>query len=92
MYYVYALKSTVKNYVYIGLTNNLKRRITEHNKGKEKTTRKFAPFVLIYFEVVNNRIEARKREKYMKTTNGREYLKELPSQMPSVPAQRKSEK
>ncbi len=76
-YIVYAISSVHRNYVYIGMTNNLNRRLSEHNKGYNKTTRPYAPFVLLYSEPVPNRIEARKREKYLKSGVGREFLKKL---------------
>ncbi|WP_367389978.1 GIY-YIG nuclease family protein [Lewinella sp. LCG006] len=37
MYFVYALKSHDRNYIYVGLTNNIDRRINEHNAGYNKT-------------------------------------------------------
>jgi putative endonuclease len=77
MYYVYALKSTHRNYIYVGMTSNLDRRISEHNRFKERTTRAYAPFVLIYYEVVENRVQARKREKYFKSGVGKEFIRSL---------------
>ncbi len=77
MHYVYALKSKVKNYIYVGLTNNYQRRIKEHNIKKEKTTLFYAPFKTILIEEFNTRVEARKREKYLKSGIGKEYLKSL---------------
>lgn len=74
---VYALKSTLKNYIYVGITTDLERRISQHNSGKEKTTRFYAPFTLIYTEPCFNRQEARKRERYLKSGAGKEYLKSL---------------
>jgi putative endonuclease len=66
MFTVYAIKSLNKNYIYIGLTNDIERRLNEHNSGNNKTTKPCRPFVLIYNEQLNTRIEARKREKYLK--------------------------
>ncbi len=77
MYYVYAIKSLSRNYIYVGLTNNYERRFNQHNTGKERTTRKFAPFKIIHLEEFEKRIEARKREKYLKTGIGKEFLKTL---------------
>tara|TARA_R110000772_G_C13165149_1_gene426394 strand:+ start:86 stop:382 length:297 start_codon:yes stop_codon:yes gene_type:complete len=67
MYYVYALSSLRRNYIYVGMTSDVKRRMTEHNVGKEKTTRPYLPFRLLYIESCENRIESRKREKYWKS-------------------------
>jgi putative endonuclease len=74
-YIIYALKSSFDNRIYVGFTENLKRRIKEHNQGKTKSTKGFRPWVLIYQETVETRIEARKREKYLKGGSGKEFLK-----------------
>jgi putative endonuclease len=77
MFFVYAIKSLTKNYIYVGLTANTEIRIAEHNRKKEKTTRSYAPFETILTEEYDTRIEARKREKYLKSGAGKEYLKSL---------------
>ena len=77
MYYVYAIKSYDRNYIYVGLTNDLHRRIKEHQKGYNKTTKAYRPFNLIYNEELNTREEARRREKYLKSGVGKEFLKSL---------------
>ena len=77
MYLVYAIKSKTRNYIYVGLTNNIERRLKEHNEGFNKTTKPYRPFELIYWENYNTRIEAREREKYLKTGYGKEFLKKL---------------
>jgi putative endonuclease len=77
MYQVYAIKSCNRNYIYVGITNNFTRRLNEHQKGKEKTTRSYAPFKVIIIEERKSRPEARKREKYLKSGCGKEYLKSL---------------
>jgi putative endonuclease len=76
--YVYAIKSFKRNYLYVGLTENPQRRIEEHNGGKERTTRPYAPFRTVTAERFISRPGARKREKYLKTGIGREYLKSIP--------------
>ncbi len=77
MYFIYAIKSNSRNYIYVGITNSLKRRLVEHNEGKNKTTKPYGPFELIYFEEANNRLKAREREKYLKSGVGKEFLKSL---------------
>jgi putative endonuclease len=77
MYKVYAIKSQQRNYIYVGLTSNLAERIRRHNDGRERTTRAYRPFELIYSEDQPTREEARKREKYFKTGVGKEFLKKL---------------
>jgi putative endonuclease len=77
MVWVYAISSLNFNYIYVGMTINVNERIERHNSGREKTTRHYAPYKLIYIEECKNRIEARKREKYWKSGVGKEQLKEL---------------
>ncbi len=77
MYYVYAIKSVDKNYIYVGLTNNPNRRIAEHNRNKEKTTSFYSPFKTVLIENFDTRMKAREREKYLKSGTGKEYLKSL---------------
>jgi putative endonuclease len=77
MYFVYAIKSSIRNYIYVGITNNIDRRFTEHNSGKNKTTRQYRPFSLIYSEKFNTRLEARQKEKVLKIGCGEEYLKRI---------------
>ena len=77
MIYVYAIMSLTKNYIYVGMTNNLERRIYEHNKGENRSTKAYKPFVLIFKEQFATRVEARKKEKYLKSGIGKEYLKSL---------------
>jgi putative endonuclease len=75
MYYVYAISSLNRNYIYVGLTNNIERRFSEHNTGRNKTTIPYSPFVIIYVEECSNRIEARIKEKYFKSGIGKEKLR-----------------
>ncbi len=76
-YYVYALNSCERNYIYVGLTNNIERRISEHNKGYNKTTKPYLPFALIHSEAFQSRTEARAREKELKSSKGKRFLKKL---------------
>lgn len=77
MFYVYAISSLTRNYIYVGFTSDLDQRIYRHNKGYEKTTKPYSPFVLIYSEEVETRIEAREKEKYWKSGVGKEKLRKL---------------
>ena len=77
MFYVYAIKSQSRNYIYVGLTNSLERRLEEHNGGKNKTTWPYRPFSLIHYETFEKRIDARLREKYLKSGIGKDFLKSL---------------
>jgi len=75
MYYVYVLKSESTGNWYTGQTNNLERRIEEHNERKHRYTSNKGPWKLFYHEEVQTRAEAMKREKYFKSGQGRNWLK-----------------
>lgn len=75
MYFVYVLQSKERKYIYVGLTNNVDRRVAEHQRGKEKTTAPYRPFSLIHVEFFSTRPEARQREKYLKSGIGKEWIK-----------------
>ena len=77
MYYVYAIKSLLKQYIYVGMTNDIERRLIEHNKGETRSTKAYKPFVLIYKEQLATRMEARQKEKYLKSGVGKEFLKSI---------------
>ena len=77
MFYVYAISSIEKNYIYVCLTSNFEERLKRHNGLKERTTKFYAPFKLIYLEEAITRIDARVREKYWKSGIGKEKLRSL---------------
>jgi len=77
MFTVYALKSIDRNYIYVGLTNDIVRRFNQHQKGQNKTTSPYKPFILIYQENFPTRIEARQKEIHLKSGSGKEFLKRL---------------
>jgi len=76
IYFTYILQSKKDNNIYIGITDNTERRLAQHNAGKNLSTKYRAPFILIYKENHSNRSEARKREKFLKSGCGREWIKE----------------
>jgi len=76
MFYVYVLKNA-QSMQYIGHTNNMERRINEHNSGLSPYTKGKGPWILFYKEEYETRSEAMKREKFLKTGKGRTFLKEL---------------
>jgi putative endonuclease len=77
LYYVYAIKSLTRNYIYVGLTNNIERRILQHNKGENRTTKAYMPFIMIYSEKFETRNDARTKERYLKSGIGKEFLKKF---------------
>ncbi len=66
LFYVYILKSKKDMNLYIGSTNNLERRIDDHNKGLVFSTKWRVPFELIYYEAYRSEVDARQREKNLK--------------------------
>jgi len=76
MYLLYFLRSQQDlNFIYVGVTDNIIKRLKEHNTGKNKSTKARCPFGLIYFEAYKTRSEARKREYYFKKDFGGVRLK-----------------
>ena len=70
MFHVYILKSNKDKKRYIGSTNDLERRIHQHNLGQVHSTKHRLPLVLIYKEEYNNEKDARLRERFLKTHKG----------------------
>lgn len=75
MYKTYVLQSLKDKFIYIGITNNVEKRLKEHNDGNNKSTKSRIPFIIIYQEDCRDRLEARKREKWLKSGEGREFIK-----------------
>ncbi len=73
-FYVYVLESIKDKGRYIGYTTDLRRRVAEHNKGKGIYTGIHRPHRLIYFEGCTNMQDAKRREQYLKTHQGRKFL------------------
>jgi putative endonuclease len=76
MFYTYCLQSEKDiDKLYFGSTNDLKRRLKEHNYGHNFSTKKYLPWKLIYYEACLLKSDARRREKYLKTSMGRRMFK-----------------
>ncbi|MFH1824784.1 MAG: GIY-YIG nuclease family protein [Candidatus Firestonebacteria bacterium] len=76
-FYTYVLLSLQDNNFYIGFTDDLERRIKEHEQGKNISTSKRLPVKLIYFEGHLSKEDALRRESYFKTTKGKTTLKQI---------------
>ncbi len=63
--------------MYVGLSNDLVRRFAQHQDGKSQTTRAYRPFELVYSEGFISRLAARKREKYLKSGIGKEWVRRI---------------
>ena len=74
MFYTYVLKSKKDNTRYVGSTDNKEKRLIEHNKGRVRYTKGRRPWMLIYFEEFSTRSEARKKEIFFKSGQGRKSL------------------
>jgi putative endonuclease len=75
MFYVYLLESETERSWYIGYTSDLRKRYRSHNKGENKATKNKKPWKLVYYEAYIDRIDAKKREKFLKSGSGRKFLK-----------------
>jgi putative endonuclease len=73
--YVYVLRSLKDNQFYVGLTRDLPLRVQQHNKGLVISTKKRAPFELVYWEGCPSEGDAAQREKYLKSAWGKRYIK-----------------
>lgn len=75
MHYAYILLSKVDNNFYVGLTNDLRKRVGLHNEGKVYATKNRTPFILIYYEAHHSRYDAARREKFLKTGWGKNWIR-----------------
>ena len=75
VYYVYVLLGKDDRKFYIGYTNDLERRIKEHKLGKVRSTNERGVVDLMFYEAFASKLDAKRRERYFKTTKGRATLK-----------------
>lgn len=76
-YYVYTLQSLKDNELYVGYTDDLQRRFKEHNHKLNFSTKSGAPWKLIFYESYLNKEDAKRREKYLKISQGSRLLKRM---------------
>ncbi len=76
-YYTYILRSSINNSLYVGYTSDLKKRFQSHNAGLNKATRPFIPYKLIYYEAFLNRVDAKRREIFLKSGWGFRSIKKM---------------
>lgn len=74
MYYAYLLRSEKDRKWYIGYTSNLRRRLQDHNQGRNKSTASRGKLALIYYEAYLHKMDALGREKFLKSGSGHKYL------------------
>jgi len=75
-FYVYILISQKDNRFYIGYTNNLKRRLTQHAKGEVKSTKNRRPLKLVHYEYFIDEVDAKSREVFLKSGAGHKQIKD----------------
>jgi putative endonuclease len=75
MWYVYILQSKKDKNLYIGISNDLKKRFLAHNNGKVTSTKNRIPFKLIYYEAYLDQNDAAQKERFLKTGWGKNYLR-----------------
>jgi putative endonuclease len=76
MQYVYELKSLIKERIYVGYTEDLRKRFKEHNSGHVTSTSSLRPLKLVYYEAFLSKEDVRKEELFLKSGYGREVLHE----------------
>jgi predicted GIY-YIG superfamily endonuclease len=74
---VYAILSIVNGDIYVGIAKDADKRLKEHNAGKNRYTKGLRPWKNLYREFQPDWEAARKREKYLKSGVGKEFLKSL---------------
>jgi putative endonuclease len=74
-YYTYILKSKKDGRIYTGYTQDLRKRLNQHNKGLSTYTKGRGPFILVYYEACLAEDKARSRELFLKSGMGKRYLK-----------------
>jgi putative endonuclease len=77
-YYVYILQSApIATWIYVGYTEDLKKRLAEHNNGESPSTKHRRPYKLIHYEAYASKKDAKRREMYLKTTKGKTTLRTM---------------
>lgn len=74
---MYVLRSLIIDFIYIGYTENLKQRLSEHNSKQNTSTKFYAPFEIIHYEAYRNMTDAKRREIYLKGNRGKTTLRTM---------------
>ena len=74
MYTVYILHSKTFDRYYVGYTNNLARRLSEHNRIKRKFTDAGIPWIVVYTEIFMSKKDAMNREKFIKLKKSKKFI------------------
>src|SRR3989338_8104765 len=76
-YYVYVLQSMKNSSLYVGYTTDLRKRLQEHNRKLNFSTKPCTPWQIIHYEAYRNEEDAKRREKYLKSSQGARLLKRM---------------
>jgi putative endonuclease len=76
-YYIYILYSSTLDKYYVGHTDDINRRLNEHNTSQTRYTQTGKPWILIYTETFETRAMAMKREREIKGKKSRKYIEAL---------------
>jgi putative endonuclease len=75
--FLYALRNTLNKEIYVGISQDVAKRLKEHNGGKNRYTKAFIPWLVFYVEPYPDYASARIREKYFKNASGKKYLRAI---------------
>ncbi len=73
-YYVYVLQNKIKDFIYVGYSEDLQERLKYHNSGQVTSTKFYIPLEIIHYEAYSDMKDAKRREEYLKTNRGRTTL------------------
>jgi putative endonuclease len=77
MFFTYIIKSLNNNSYYIGQTDNIENRLIYHNSGRNKSTKRYLPWIVVYKKIFETRVEAVKYESYLKSLKSRKALEKI---------------
>lgn len=77
MHYLYILQSKRDKSFYTGVTNDIQRRLKEHNAGLSRSTKNRIPWMIAHTEEFESIIEAYQRERYIKSRKKRKYIESI---------------
>ena len=75
MHFTYVLYSQNHDRLHIGITKDIDRRLKEHNSGKNRSTKAYIPWIMIYIEDFETSFEAREKEKKLKSSSSRKWIR-----------------
>ena len=77
MHYAYILLNETRTRTYTGVTDDVDKRLTEHNAGRVRSSSPYRPYEIVHIESFKTMSEARHKEKFYKSTTGRRKLKKM---------------